>query len=152
MKPVCGLLMILLLIGCAGPKDPLVVKSFQLRDQARNSGDEPMVRMEKQRRLLGAVSMAERRQKLGQYYTMMWNDPAGAGQGPVEVVFQFQQGATGSRVKRMVREFPASASEGTAEFSVIGDNYFNGGRVLSWKATLRRGGRELASRQSYLWQ
>jgi hypothetical protein len=24
--------------------------------------------------------------------------------------------------------------------------------VLAWKATLRRGGRELATRQSYLWQ
>lgn len=152
MKPLCGLLVILSLVGCAGPKDPLVVKSFQLRDQARNTGDEPMVRIEKQRRLLGAVSMAERRQRLGQYYTLLWHDPEGAGKGPVEVVFQYQQGATGSRIKLMTRVFPASASKGTAEFAVIGDNYFNGGRVLSWKATVRRSGRELASRQSYLWQ
>jgi hypothetical protein len=152
MKPICGLLVILCLMGCAGPKDPLVVKSFQLRDQVRNTEDEPMIRIEKQRRLLGAVSMAERRQRLGQYYTLLWHDPERAGQGPVEVVFQYQQGTTGSRVKIMTRKFPAAASEGTAEFAVIGDNYFNGGRVLSWKATLRRGGHELASRQSYLWQ
>lgn len=152
MNPLCGLLVILLLLGCAGPKPPLAVKQFQLRDQVRNTGDEPMVRMEKQRRLRGAVTMAERRQRLGQYYTLLWHDPAGAGQNPVEVVFQYQQGATASRVKRMTREFPAAAADGTAEFAVIGDDYFNGGRVLSWKATLRRGGRELATRQSYLWQ
>ena len=32
----------------------------------------------------------------GQYYTLIWHDPAGAGQGEVEVVFQYQQGATAS--------------------------------------------------------
>lgn len=138
--------------ACAGRKDALVVKQFQLRDQVRDLGDEPMVRMEKERRLRGAVSMEERRQRLGQYYTLLWQDPAGVGEGPVEVVFQYQQGATASRVKRMTREFPASAADGVAEFAVIGDDYFTGGRVLTWKATVFRGGRQLASRQSYLWQ
>jgi hypothetical protein len=130
----------------------LVVKQFQLRDQDTKSTDEPMVKMEKERRLHGAVSMAERRSKLGQYYTLLWNDPAGAGQGEVEVTLQYQQGATASRVKRMIRSFPAADSQGSAEFAVIGDDYFKGGKVLAWKATLRRGKREIASRQSYLWQ
>lgn len=128
------------------------MKQFQLRDQVRDLGNEPMVRMEKERRLRGAVSMEERRQRLGQYYTLLWQDPSGVGKGPVEVVFQYQQGATASRVKRMTREFPASAADGVAEFAVIGDDYFTGGRVLTWKATVFRGGRQLASRQSYLWQ
>ena len=108
--------------------------------------------MEKARRLHGAVSMAERRNKLGQYYTLLWSDPAGAGQGAVELTFQYLQGATASRVKRMVRSFPAADSQGSAEFAVIGDDYFKGGKVLAWKATLRRENREIASRQSYLWQ
>ena len=147
-----SLLVMLFLGACAGPPEPLVVKQFQLRDQARNPGDDPMVRMEKERHLHGAVSMAERRQRLGQYYTMVWHDPAGVDQGPVEVVFQYQQGATASLLKRVSKEFPASASQGIAEFAVIGDSYFNGGKVLAWKATLRRGARELATRRSYLWQ
>lgn len=150
---VCYTLLAVLLLGaCAGPREALVVKQFQLRDQARSSGDEPMVRMEKERRLRGAVSMEERKEKLGQYYTMIWSDPAGAGQGEVEVVFQYQQGATASLVKRMVKKFPASAPEGTAEFAVVGEDYFKNGKVLAWKATLQRGKREIASRQSYLWQ
>ena len=147
-----SLLAVLLLGACAGPQDPLVVKQFMLRDQTRNVGDEPLLRMEKARRLLGAVSMAERKERLGQYYTLLWNDPAGVGQGDVEVIFQYQQGATASLVKRMVKTFPASAAEGTAEFAVIGENYFKGGKVLAWKATLQRGKRVLATRQSYLWQ
>jgi hypothetical protein len=146
------LLAVLLLGACAGPRQALVVKQFQLRDQDTRSTDEPMVQMEKARRLHGAVSMAERRNKLGQYYTLLWSDPAGAGQGEAELTFQYQQGATASRVKRMVRSFQAADSHGSAEFAVIGDDYFKGGKVLAWKATLRRGKREVASRQSYLWQ
>ena len=150
MNPCYYLLAVLLLGACAGPRDALVVKQFQLRDQDTESTDEPMVKMEKQRRLLGAVSMAERRGKLGQYYTLLWSDPAG--EGEVELIFQYQQGATASRVKRMVRSFPAADSQGSAEFAVIGEDYFNGGKVLAWKAILLRGKREIASRQSYLWQ
>lgn len=141
-----------MLVACAGPHEPLAVKQFQLRDQAPVDTDEPMVKMEKERRLHGAVSMEERRNRLGQYYTLLWNDPAGAGQGDVQVIFQYQQGASASLVKRMVKNFPASESSGTAEFAVIGDDYFKGGKVLTWKATLQRGGKELASRRSYLWQ
>ncbi|MES2439860.1 MAG: hypothetical protein V4584_12360 [Verrucomicrobiota bacterium] len=152
MNPCYSLLAVLLLGACAGPREALAVKQFQLRDQVTGRSDEPMVKMEKDRRLHGAVSMAERRQKLGQYYTLVWNDSAGAGQGEVELILQYQQGASASRVKRMVRSFPSSAAEGKAEFAVIGDDYFKNGRVLAWKATLQRGNKVVATRQSYLWQ
>jgi len=140
------------MVACSGPPETLVVKQFQVRDQVRKAGDDPMVRMEKERHLLGAVSMEERRQRLGQYYTLRWSDPAGAGKGDVRLVFLYQQGATGSLVKRMTRDFPSSSTDGMAECAVIGDDYFKGGKVLTWKATVTRGGRELASKQSYLWQ
>lgn len=138
--------------ACAGPPDKLVMKQFVLRDQKRETYEDPMVRMEKARRLHGAVSMSERRQRLGQYYTLVWHDPDGAGKGPVEVVFEYQQGATASRVKRMSKSFSASDASGIADFAVIGDDYFTGGKVLAWRASVRRDGRELASRQSYLWR
>jgi len=140
------------LSACAGGRQALAVKQFQLRDMFPLLEEEPMVGMEKERRLRGAVSVAERRQRLGQYYTMVWRDAAGADSGPVEVVFLYQQGASASLVKRMTKSFPASARDGIAEFAVIGDDYFKNGRVLAWKATLSRAGREIASRQSYLWR
>jgi hypothetical protein len=101
VKTIFCLLAALFLSACARAPEALVVKQFFLRDQERNTGDEPMVRMEKSRRLHGAVSMEERRQRLGQYYTLIWSDAEGAGQGPVEVVFRYRQGGTGSRIKRM---------------------------------------------------
>lgn len=147
-----SLLAALLLASCAGPEKTLVVRQFQLRDQEVKDYDEPSVRMEKLRHLHGAVSMAERREKLGQYYTMLWSDPGAAGQGEVEVIFEYQQGRTASLVKRMVKKFPASDAQGKAEFAVIGQNYFKDGRVITWKATLKRGRRVLDTKQSYLWQ
>jgi hypothetical protein len=152
VKILPSFLAALLLGACAGPPETLVVKQFLLRDQVRNGGDEPMTSMEKSRRLRGAVSMEERRQRLGQYYTLLWHDPAGAGKGPVEVKFLYQQGASASRVKRMTQRFPSEAAEGTANFAVIGDDYFKNGKVLAWKASVSRGGREIASKRSYLWQ
>lgn len=111
-----------------------------------------MARMEKERHLYGAVSWAEQRNRLGQYYTLLWNDPDGAGLGDVEIIFQYQQGGSASLVRQMTKSFPSSAAKGAAEFAVIGDDYFKRGKVLTWKATLRRGKREIASRQSYLWR
>lgn len=152
MKHLLLPLMAFLIAACAGPPETLVVKQYVVRNQEASESDEPMVRMEKSRRLHGAVSMAERRQRLGQYFTLLWHDPDGAGLGEVEVIFKYQQGASASRVKVMKKTFPANAAEGVAEFAVIGDDYFNNGKVLSWRASITRDGRELASRQSYLWR
>lgn len=152
MRLSAGVLGLLLLGSCADPPEILVVKQHLLRDQTRDSDEEPMVRMEKERRLRGAISMEERRQRLGQYYTVLWSDPNGGGQGPVEVVFEYRQGASGSRVKRMTKSFPASDVRGTAAFAVAGDDYFTNGRVLAWQAKVLRGGTELAAKRSYLWR
>jgi hypothetical protein len=147
-----NLLGVCLLGACAAPREPLVVKQFVLRDQVTRTVEDPLVRMESSRRLYGAVSMEERRGRFGHYYTMIWSDPEGVGRGEVELRFEYQQGATGSRVKQRVLQFPASEAEGTAEFAIIGEDYFQGGRVLTWKTTLLRGNTVLATRQSYLWQ
>jgi hypothetical protein len=55
-------------------------------------------------------------------------------------------------VKRQVRKFDANATEGKAEFRIVGDDYVKGGRVLAWRISLVRGGKEISHRHSYLWQ
>jgi hypothetical protein len=127
------------------------VKQFTLRDSGRPDGDDPMVRGEVQRRMYGAVSNSERRDRLGQYYTVEWRDESLVGK-PVELVFDYQQAVTGSRVKRETRGFDAQATSGRAEFKFIGEEFRRDGRVLAWRVALMRGGRELAAKQSYLWE
>lgn len=141
----------LLLAGCAGEKQPLVVKQFTLRDQDTAATKDPMVRQEKLRRLYGAISLEERKAKLGQYYTILWNLPESTA-SEREIVFRYQQGGSGSRVKTMSRKLPAGSPEGKEEFGIIGDDYFNNGRVLAWKADLIVDGNTVASEKSYLWE
>jgi hypothetical protein len=146
-----GLLVILCLTGCS-TRSSLEVDSFFMRDFSTPETDEPMVRMEKLRRLHGALTAAERNDRLGHYYTMHWSDPAGAGKGEIEIVFEYQQGSTASQVKQQWQRFASSDRRGKAEFRVTGNDYLKGGRVLAWKATLKRGGREIESHHSYLWE
>lgn len=108
-----------------------------------------MVMHEKSRRLYGAVSMEERRQRLGQYYTVLWNFEGGAKR---EILFEYQQGKSGSLVKTIRRELKASTHSGKEEFSVIGDNYFENGRVLCWRVSLIADGKTVSTSQSYLWE
>ncbi|MDX1679374.1 MAG: hypothetical protein R3242_01475 [Akkermansiaceae bacterium] len=150
---ICALaLFVLFLANCAGPRDALTVRQFQLRDQETEGGEMPSVRMEKLRRLHGAVSMEERRQRLGQYYTLIWEDQEGVGTGPVEVIFEYRQGGSASEIKRMSELYPPEVGSGVVEFAVIGDNYFDNGKVLAWRASVSRGGEEIASEKSYLWE
>jgi hypothetical protein len=144
---------ILCLTDCS-TRSSLEVDSFFMRDFSAPETDEKMIRMEKLRRLHGALTAAERNDRLGHYYTMHWSDPAGAGKGKgeIEIVFEYQQGSTASQVKRQWQRFASSDRSGKAEFRVTGNDYLKGGRVLAWKATLKRGGREIAKRHSYLWE
>lgn len=137
--------------ACAGPDNLLTVKQFYVRDQQDDQNIDPMVRSEKNRIFHGAVSMEERRERLGQYYTVLWNDAEGAGSDHT-VVFEFQQGGSGSLIKKRTASFGGGESSGKASFSVIGDDYFKGGKVLAWKISLLRGKEVVSTRQSYLWQ
>jgi hypothetical protein len=148
MKFLTAAALSLSLAACSLP-EPLTVKQYTLRDQESGEAADPMVQNEKLRRLHGAVSLEERKQRLGQYYTVLWNADPGAKK---EIVFRYQQGASGSRIKEMRRTIPAGTSEGKEEFSIIGDNYFENGRVLAWKIDLTANGETIASKQSYLWE
>lgn len=146
-----AILTAVLVAACASPP-PLKVTTHVVRDQNHNGeGNDPMARNEKLRRLHGAVSMEERKNLLGAYYTIHWKD-ADTKLGPASIAFEYQQGATGSSIKTVHRDFPKHSTSGKTEIAIIGDDYFQGGRVLAWRATLRRGNQIVATRQSYLWQ
>ena len=143
----------LCLVACSAPVQPLMIKQYTLRDQENSVADDPMVQNEKLRRLHGAVSIEERKQRLGQYYAVLWNAVAAAENAKEkEIVFRYQQGASGSRIKEMRRTLPTGSSSGKEEFSIIGDNYLKNGRVLAWKIDLTANGKTIASKQSYLWE
>lgn len=143
--PVIGLL------SCTGPKDSVQIRQFHLRSLTSDTAGVDSIRAENQKRLHGAVSAEERRNRLGHYYTIEWDGPEGSEQEPVRLVFQYRQAATGSQILR--REITASAGrKGKRELQIIGPAYLEGGRVLSWHLSYYRGDRLIESRQSFLWE
>jgi hypothetical protein len=143
------LLLVGFLAACSSP-GALEVRPYHIREVSLRGDGEPLIDAEEKRRMYGAVGVREQEQRLGIYYDVLWEDDA-VGE-PARVVFEYQQASTASKVLKKVQDFSADTRKGKAEFQVIGDDYLKGGRVLAWKCTLLRGGREVASRHSYLWE
>lgn len=137
-----------MLAGCGAPM--LDVRPTHLRNLEVEDTDQPMIRGDQRRLFYGAIGVREEEQRLGHYYVVLWNEDSGG--EPVRVVFEYQQAATASLVKRQEQTFGAGETSGRAEFRIVGDDYLKGGRVLAWRCRLFRGEAELASRHSYLWE
>ena len=135
--------------GC-GPREPLVVKQFTVKETNPSQGNDLLIRGESMKRLYGAVEQVDREKRKGQYYSVRWRaEPSG---GPVEIRFQYRQASTGSRVLELIQTQDASKGTGVAEFAIAGDHYLQGGRVLAWRMLLKQGGQDLAEKRSFLWQ
>ena len=131
--------------------DHLKVRQFHLRSTELADDDAQMVRGEQAYRLRGAVTMEERKSRLGQYYTVSWKDESRSG-GPMKVVMDYQQATTGSSVHQMKRDLPSGELAGRVEFEITGNAYLEGGRVLAWRIRLLREGEIIAEKRSYLWR
>lgn len=138
------------LTSCGSPK-VLDIRQYHLRSLDADTGGIDSIRAEKLKRLHGAVSLEEQRQRLGHYYTIRWNGPEGREDQPVRVVFRYRQAATASAIQTIEREAPAGR-KGMLEIHLTGPAYLEGGRVLSWHLGLYRGDELIATRQSYLWE
>lgn len=143
-------LVLLFLVSCGGQKT-LEVQQFHLRaTEAGEVGEiDDMVRGEMNKRLYGAVTAEERRERQGQYYDVSWSQLTG--DEAVTVRFEYRQAATGSKILRQERRFQPSA-DGAVSFAVTGRNYQENGRVTSWQVTLLEGGVVKATERSYLWR
>ena len=143
----------LCLVSCAGPQPGLDVKAYHLREVGPEAGsfsENEVVRAERLKKMYGAVSAEERRARLGNYYTVRWDGPAGTEGQAVRVVFDYRQARTASKILTMTEENPGAA-RGRVEFAVSGEAYQTGGRVLSWRVRLYRAGTLVDTKKSYLW-
>ncbi|MBK1792571.1 hypothetical protein [Persicirhabdus sediminis] len=128
-----------------------MVKHLHLKTTNVVSRDQMMLRGEQNSKLYGAVTKEERRDRLGEYFAVNWEDEQVA-MGEVKIVFTYLQSSTASKQHVMSETFPASTTSGKAEFDIIGEAHREGGRILAWKAELFRGGKKLSMEHSYLWQ
>ncbi len=140
--------MVALFVSCSSsPNEPLVIRQFHLKEVKAVDNDTQMVRGEQLYRLKGAVTLDERKGRLGQYFTVNWN-----ASGATQVVMEYQQVSTGAKTLRMARDLSQGKSAGKVEFKITGDAYNQGGRVLAWRIRLLQGERILSEKRSYLWR
>jgi hypothetical protein len=144
------LAMCLCLASCYTDPDGLTVKQYHLRENMFRQNNDLMARGEVQRLLHGAVTVEERRKKVGQYYHVIWIQPKN-GEQAAEVVFEYLQAGSGSKVQRMVQRAMVK-DRLDSYFEITGDNYFRKGRVLAWRCSIRIDGQEVASKRSYMWR
>jgi hypothetical protein len=140
------------LCASCGTRDIMQVKQYHLRSiDTVDMKQAPMVRGEQMYRMRGAVSKEERSQRLGQYYSVRWENSNEA-QGPLKIIMNYNQAATGSKVLTMSQDLPAEETSGLVEFSISGEAYRTGGRVLAWRIRMMSGNDVLSEKRSYMWK
>lgn len=144
-------------VSCSTENQNLCVDKFTLRSIKIEDNNAAMVRGDQQRRLHGAVTIAEHKERIGQYYTLRWNlldQPkvkTNNWDRPVQLVFRYKQASTGSKIKTNSKTYPLGTKQGKWAFNNIGEDYACGGRILAWRADLIYGGQIISTKESYLW-
>src|SRR6185437_1494388 len=110
--------------------------------------DAPIV-FERQYRLYGAVSWIDQRQRFGNYFDFFWRAKRPS---DVTVRLEYRQEKLHEHVQAQEITYRNVRGTNKTEFKVIGDDYFDDGRVIAWRCLLISNGRIVAENRSFLWE
>jgi hypothetical protein len=99
--------------------------------------------------MYGAITGADQRQRFGNYFDFFWRVKRPAN---VTVRLEYRQEKLRSFLQARELSYPNAKGNYKTEFTVIGDDYFNDGRVISWRCLLIENGHIVAENRSYLWE
>ena len=104
---------------------------------------------ERSYRLHGAITTADQRQRFGNYFDFFWRVKRPA---DVTVRLEYRQEKLRAFVQAREISYPNAKGNYKTAFAIIGDDYFNDGRVISWRCLLIENGHIVAENRSYLWE
>jgi hypothetical protein len=110
--------------------------------------DAPIV-FERQYRLFGAVTGLDSRQRFGNYFDFFWRVKHPS---DVTVRLEYRQEKLHEHVQAQEITYRNVRGTHKTEFKVIGDDYFDDGRVIAWRCLLIANGRIVAENRSFLWE
>ena len=110
--------------------------------------DAPIV-FERQYRLYGAVTAVDQRQRFGDYFDFFWRSKRPS---DVTVRLEYRQEKLHEHVQAQEITYRNARGTNKTEFKVIGDDYFDDGRVIAWRCLLIANGRIVAENRSFLWE
>ncbi len=107
------------------------------------------ITFERQYRLYGAVTALDRRQRFGDYFDFFWWAKR---RSEVTVRLEYRQQKLHAHVQAQEITYRNVRGIHKTEFKVIGDDYFDDGRVIAWRCLLIVNGRIVAENRSFLWE
>lgn len=97
----------------------------------------------------GAISQLEFDELRGNYTTVYWRTSARA---DVTVRYEYYQPVLGNYVQGMERFYPNAFGSYKSSFNIVGSNYLEFGRPVSWRILMIVDKKIVAFRQSFLWR
>jgi hypothetical protein len=107
------------------------------------------ITFERQYRLFGAVTALDQRQRFGNYFDFFWRAKRRA---DLTVRFEYRQEKLHDFLQAQEISYRNMRGTHKTEFKVIGDDYFDDGRVIAWRCVLIENGRIVAENHSYMWE
>jgi len=110
---------------------------------------DPSVVFERNYRMFGAITALDQHQRFGTYFDFFWRARRKA---DVRVRLEYRQEKLHAFVQAREVRYPEAHGHYKTEFAIIGDDFFDDGRVIAWRASLIVNGRIVALTRSYLWE
>lgn len=110
---------------------------------------DPAINFERSYRLFGAVTALDQRRRYGHYFDFFWRAKKAAA---VAVRLEYRQEKLRTFTQAREVFYPNGRGSHHTSFAVIGDDFFNDGRILSWRCLLIVKGRIVAEERSFLWR
>jgi hypothetical protein len=107
------------------------------------------ITFERQYRLFGAVTALDQHQRFGDYFDFFWRAKR---RTDLTVRLEYRQEKLHSFVQAREISYPNARGSYKTEFKIVGDDYFDDGRVTAWRCLLIEDGRIVAENRSYLWE
>lgn len=130
-----------LLSDTPGPRRGGTLTGGIIRDEA--------ISFEGAYRLWGAVTELDRHQRFGHYFDFWWRAKRDA---TVTVRLEYRQLNLRGFAQAREVTYPHARGSHKTEFQVIGEDFFNDGRIGSWRCLLIENGHIVAENKSFLWR
>jgi len=129
---------------------PTKARKSILSATSKNPGiAEASLGFERTYRMYGALTAADQRQRYGNYMDFFWRVKRPAN---VSVRLEYRQEKLRSFLQAREISYANVRGNHKTEFAIIGDDYFNDGRVIAWRCLLIENGHIVAENRSYLWE
>ena len=107
------------------------------------------ITFERQYRLFGAVTKLDQRERFGNYFDFFWRAKRLA---DLTMRLEYRQEKLHAHVQAQEISYPNARGNYKTEFKVVGDDYFDDGRVIAWRCLLIENGKIVAQTRSYTWE